>query len=240
MVSSSDSESDSDDCLVYKTTRNVVWSDDEDEKQNAGGIGRDRDDDDEVCATSSSRKRARVTTGYTTSTIEVVELGEDAHAAARTSAAASFLAPPPSAPAIQTQYDVKSLHSKLSSASAMAELRRAATAPVVAPIIAPTFTVAKLSVAGTTGGGVGAGGTSNGKKLHIVLQPAKGQRVRCSCFESDSFSKTLETFFATDGGASLRLKLENPPKLNFDGELVSMGATPKDLDMDDDDVVDIR
>ena len=45
MVSSSDSESDSDDCLVYKTTRNVVWSDDEDEKQNAGGIGRDRDDD---------------------------------------------------------------------------------------------------------------------------------------------------------------------------------------------------
>ena len=31
MVSSSDSESDSDDCLVYKTTRNVVWSDDEDE-----------------------------------------------------------------------------------------------------------------------------------------------------------------------------------------------------------------
>ena len=32
MISDSDSGSDSDDCLVYKTVRPVVWSDEEEEK----------------------------------------------------------------------------------------------------------------------------------------------------------------------------------------------------------------
>ena len=67
MISDSDSGSDSDDCLVYKTVRPVVWSDEEEEKPkvNAGaGSRRAREEvddlDEVVCATSASaRKRAR-------------------------------------------------------------------------------------------------------------------------------------------------------------------------------------
>ena len=75
MISDSDSGSDSDDCLVYKTVRPVVWSDEEEEKpKDDAGAGSRRareegDDSDEVvCATSASaRKRARTARAATTS-----------------------------------------------------------------------------------------------------------------------------------------------------------------------------
>jgi len=250
MGSDSDSESDSDDCLVYKTVRPVVWSDEEEEekpKANEGaGTRRDRvvadDSDVEVCATSASvRKRARTAHTATTSNTDVVEIEDEAPP----SAADAFLAPPPSAPVFVLSYDSATLHSVYASRARVEELRRAATATVEEPEIIETPIVpapASLLVAGH-GATTGAAGTNaiSGKFLTLVFQSPRGDRFAFSCSETSAFSKIVADFFLTEDGESLRPKLGNPPKLVFDGEVVSAeSTTPKDLDMEDEDVMDLK
>ena len=136
MISDSDSGSDSDDCLVYKTVRPVVWSDEEEEKpKDDAGAGSRRareegDDSDEVvCATSASaRKRARTARAATTSKadVDVVEIEEEKPP----SAADAFLAPPPAnARGVVQSVDVATLESVFASRRRMAALRAAAAAP---------------------------------------------------------------------------------------------------------------
>ena len=242
--SSSDSESDSDDCLVYKNVRNVVWSDDEiDEKVGGTGRGRDSDDDDQVCATSSSRKRAKTTaTATVPSRVEVVELGDD-EPAVQPSAVSNFLAPPPKMNEATT-HDVASLHAKLLTQKRMDDLRRAATAPVVSPHIAPEAPRSVGAKSGGTSGGHGGVSEVRGKRLIIVLQPPVGKTTfPFSCRDGETFSKILADFFATKDGAAVRKKnpqLGNPPRLVFDGEVMDQTSTPKDLELEDEDVMDIR
>lgn len=247
MISDSDSGSDSDDCLVYKTVRPVVWSDEEEEKpkENAGaGSRRARKDDDDsdevVCATSASaRKRARTARAATTSNadVEVVEIEDEK----RPSAADAFLAPPPAktASGVVQSVDVATLESMNASRRRLAELRAAAAAPMEAPEpVAPPPSVQ----AGAAGGGASASGAAvGGKTIAIVFQTPRGARCEWSCSDTRTFSKILGDFFASEDGAGVRRELGDPPALLFDGEAVDQdGTTPRELELEDGEVVDLK
>ena len=202
MISDSDSGSDSDDCLVYKTVRPVVWSDEEEEKPkvNAGaGSRRAREEvddlDEVVCATSASaRKRARTARAATTSKadIDVVEIEEEKPP----SAADAFLAPPPAnARGVVQSVDVATLESVFASRRRMAELRAAAAAPVEAPETIADF---PPSVAGDAGGaGEGAGSSPaavGGKTIAVVFQTPRARGASGRARTRGRFQASWATF----------------------------------------------
>ena len=246
MISDSDSESDSDGCLVYKTVRQVEWSDDDEQKpkENAGaGARRAREDDDDsdevVCATSApARKRARTARAATTSNagVEVVEIEDETHP----SAADAFLAPPPAnAGGGVRSTDVATLESVFASRRRMAELRAVATAPVEAPeAVEPPPSVA---AAGGMGGNASTSAAAvGGKTIAIVFQTPRGARCEWSCSDARTFSNIVSDFFASEDGVGVRRELADPPALLFDGDEVDLSTTPRDVDMEDGDVVDLK
>ena len=249
MISDSDSGSDSDDCLVYKTVRPVVWSDEEEEKPkvNAGAGSRrareEGDDSDEVvCATSASaRKRARTARAATTSKadVDVVEIEEETPP----SAADAFLAPPPAnARGVVQSVDVATLESVFASRRRMAELRAAAAAPVEAPETIADFPPSVAGDAGRAGKGAGSSSAAvGGKIIAVVFQTPRGARREWSCSDARAFSSILGDFFASEDGGEIRRELGETPALLFDGDVVDMSKAPRDVeDLEDGDVLDLK
>lgn len=243
MISDSDSGSDSDDCLVYKTVRPVVWSDEEEEKPkvNAGaGSRRAREEvddlDEVVCATSASaRKRARTARAATTSKadIDVVEIEEEKPP----SAADAFLAPPPAnARGVVQSVDVATLESVFASRRRMAELRAAAAAPTETPeAVEPPPSVAPAGARHSSAAVVG------GKSIAVVFQTPRGARREWSCSDARAFSSILGDFFASEDGGEIRRELGETPALLFDGDVVDMSKAPRDVeDLEDGDVLDLK
>ena len=250
MISDSDSGSDSDDCLVYKTVRPVVWSDEEEEKPkvNAGaGSRRAREEvddlDEVVCATSASaRKRARTARAATTSNadVEVVEIDDEK----RPSAADAFLAPPPAktASGVVQSVDVATLESVYASRRRMAELRAAAAAPVEAPETIADFPPSVAGDAGRAGKGAGSSPAAvGGKTIAVVFQTPRGARREWSCSDARAFSSILGDFFASEDGGEVRRELGETPALLFDGDVVDLSKAPRDVeDLEDGDVLDLK
>ena len=246
MISDSDSESDSDDCLVYRTVRPVVWSDEEEEKskENASaGARRAREEDDHldevVCATSApARKRARTARAATTSNadIKVVEI-EDENPL---SAADTFLAPPPAnAGAGVRSVDVATLESVFASRRRLAELRAAAAAPMETPeAVEPPPSVAPAG--GTEKNASTSAAVVGGKSIAVVFQTPRGARCEWSCSDARTFSNILSDFFASEDGAGVRQELADPPALLFDGDVLDMATTPRDVEVEDGDVLDLK
>ena len=249
MISDSDSGSDSDDCLVYKTVRPVVWSDEEEEKPkvNAGaGSRRAREEvddlDEVVCATSASaRKRARTARAATTSKadIDVVEIEEEKPP----SAADAFLAPPPAnARGVVQSVDVATLESVFASRRRMAELPRGGGGAGGGTRDDRRFSPERRGRRGGRGGGRGELARGGRWENHRRRVPdAAGARREWSCSDARAFSSILGDFFASEDGGEIRRELGETPALLFDGDVVDMSKAPRDVeDLEDGDVLDLK
>ena len=88
----------------------------------------------------------------------------------------------------------------------------------------------------------GEDGANPGAMLTIFVQLPGGKRVPCACREGAPFEKILANFLATDEGRAAREsgKIGDAPRLVFDGDAVDLRTTtPRDLEMEDEDVVDV-
>ena len=77
--------------------------------------------------------------------------------------------------------------------------------------------------------------------MKIFMQLSNGKRLEHSCRDGETFAKILDDFLASEPGAGVKSTLGNPPRLVFDGEVLDLAKqTPKHLDMEDEDMVDLQ
>lgn len=164
---------------------------------------------------------------------------------------ADFLAPPPSTAVAgagggrssgsSRRVKLDNLDSRAQEAirrnrEALAELQRAATEDAT-----PLEDEDDVEVVGDVGPGrVGASSQDAGAEITIYMQLKSGERLEHTCRDGETFSKILDDFFASDAGFGAKALVGKPPKIVFDGEVVDAAKqTPKHLDMEDQDMVDL-
>ena len=78
--------------------------------------------------------------------------------------------------------------------------------------------------------------------MRIFFQLRNGKRLEHSCREGETFAKILEDFLASASAVGVnKTTLRNPPRLVFDGEVLDLAKqTPKQLDMEDEDMLDLQ
>ena len=83
-----------------------------------------------------------------------------------------------------------------------------------------------------------------GAMLTIFVQLPGGKRVPCACREGAPFEKILANFLRHGRGSAIGAgesgKIGDAPRLVFDADAVDLRTTtPRDLEMEDEDVVDV-
>ena len=202
----------------------------------------------------NKRKRG-VGSGGPSGATDAIEIDDDDDddddARGRARAASDFLAPRPTSAsgARRLDDDDPAMEELRKHRAALAELRRAAAEAPSAP---EEIDVAndddddddapEILDGAEDAKRRGEDGANPGAMLTIFVQLPGGKRVPCACREGAPFEKILANFLATDEGRAAREsgKIGDAPRLVFDGDTVDLRTTtPRDLEMEDEDVVDV-
>ena len=201
----------------------------------------------------NKRKRG-VGSGGPSGATDAIEIDDDDDddddARGRARAASDFLAPRPTSAsgARRLDDDDPAMEELRKHRAALAELRRAAAEAPSAPEEIDVANDDDDDDAPEILDGAedakrrGEDGANPGAMLTIFVQLPGGKRVPCACREGAPFEKILANFLATDEGRAAREsgKIGDAPRLVFDGDAVDLRTTtPRDLEMEDEDVVDV-
>jgi len=233
MGSSSDSDSDSDSsaCLVYKKTRQVKWSDDEASDDGAPEPIALLDREDSPAGISPggrSAKRRRTsgegavsgsTAGGASCEKKEIDINE----------ILGLSNPVGGASAASRQVNSEASEAIRRNREQMAAMRRAATEKTV-EISDDEEDAGPAPVDDAPGGG---------NPITLKFKLSNGRSHEFQCKDGERFSKILADFLESDAGRPLKGTVQG--RMVFDGDIIDMNnQTPKILDMEDEDMVDLN
>lgn len=233
MGSSSDSDSDSDSsaCLVYKKTRQVKWSDDEASDDGAPEPIALLDREDSPAGISPggrSAKRRRTsgegavsgsTAGGASCEKKEIDINE----------ILGLSNPVGGASAASRQVNSEASEAIRRNREQMAAMRRAATEKTV-DISDDEEDAGPGPVDDAPGGG---------NPITLKFKLSNGRSHEFQCKDGERFSKILADFLESDAGRPLKGTVQG--RMVFDGDIIDMNKqTPKILDMEDEDMVDLN
>ena len=232
MGSSSDSDSDSDSsaCLVYKKARVVKWSDDEASDEDAPITLPDREDSPEAISPGGRSTKRRRTSGGASG---FGSAGGGASAGVDEEDINEILGlsnPGGGASAASRRVNSDASEAIRRNREQMAAMRRAATDKRTVEI-SDDDDDAGPGPAGDVPGG--------GNPITLKLQLSNGRSHEFRCKDGERFSKILADFLESDAGRPLKGTVQG--RMMFDGDVIDLNThTPKSLDMEDEDMVDLN